>query len=144
MMNQEQIKGKIQQVKGIAQQEWSKLKDEDFQEGSMERLAGRITELYGITKAEAQKKLDELMDTLGDAVDGSSGNKVADSMHKMGDKISEYAEQGHKKLEEAADGIKHQSQEWYDYMDKCVKEKPLATLAIALGVGALIGSIISR
>lgn len=140
MMNQEQMKGKFQRLQGIAKQEWSKLKDEDFREGSMERLAGRITELYGITKEEAQKKLDQLMNNL----ESSTGGALSDNIHKMTDKISDYAEQGQKKLEEATEGIKHQSQEWYEYMDKCIKEKPLATLAVAVGVGALIGSMMGR
>lgn len=141
MMNEEQMKGKFKKLEGVAKQQWGKLTNEDFREGSVDRLVGRITELYGITKAEAQKKLDELMDSLEDTVDG---NSMKDNIHKLTDKLSDYADQGQKKLEEAGDEIKHKTQDWYEYMDKCVKEKPLATLAVALGVGALIGSMMSR
>ena len=141
MMNQEQIKGKLKQLEGIAKQQWSKLKDEDFREGSLDRIAGRITELYGITRAEAQKKLNELMDSLEDMGNGAS---KSGNVHKMADKLSHYAEQGQKELEEVADSIKNQSREWYEYMDKSIKEKPLTTLAVALGLGALLGSLIRR
>lgn len=144
MMNQEQVKGKFKQLEGLAKQEWSKLTDKDFQEGSIDRVIGRITELYGVTKAEAQSKLNEILSKIDEGTGRESGGGLGSNIHKMTDKISDYAEQGQKKLEEAADSIKHQSEEWYQYIDKSMKEKPLATLAIALGVGALLGSIISR
>lgn len=142
MMNQEQMKGKIQKLRGIAKQQWSKLTDEDFREGSIDYVVGRITELYGTTKEEAQKKIDELMK--GIEKSGDSGSNIADNIHKMADKLADAAEHGQQKLEEATDSIKHQTHEWYEYMDKCVKEKPLTTLAVALGLGALIGSMMGR
>ncbi|CAM4467954.1 MAG: hypothetical protein LEGION0398_MBIBDBAK_01022 [Legionellaceae bacterium] len=136
MMNQEQIQGKFKQLKGKAKQQWSRLTDEDFQEGSVDRLVGRITELYGITKAEAQKAMDDLMGNLEGGITGK--------VHKISDDLSGYVEQGQKKLEDVAHNIKEQSQEWYESIDKCMKEKPIASLAVALGVGALLGLLLSR
>lgn len=163
-MNQEQIKGEFEQLKGAAKQLWAGLKDEDFRDATEEKIIGRVTELYGISKAEVKSKLQEVCDKAKAASSSSNSGKgaVADTIHKATDKIneyavqgqkkvenltdavSEYAEQGQKKFDEAAHVAKEQGQELYNYAERYMKEKPVTTLLVALGIGALIGSIITR
>lgn len=61
-MNEEQLKGKWQQVKGVIQQKWSKLTDDDinFINGKKKELIGKLTERYGIAKEQAEKEIDNL------------------------------------------------------------------------------------
>lgn len=138
-INQEQIQGKFKQFTGLAKKEWAKLTDADFSKGTLEQVIGRVEELYGITKADAMAKAEQLMSSLEDKKE-----QAADGLHKAADKLAEYAEKGQKTFTEAAEGIKHQSEDWVNYMDKCVKEKPLTTLAVAVGIGAIIGSMIAK
>jgi len=60
-MNKDIFEGKWEQVKGQIQKNWGKLTadDIDMTEGDAKILAGVIQERYGITKAEAEKKIDE-------------------------------------------------------------------------------------
>lgn len=60
-MNWEQIKGKAEQLKGQAKQQWAELTDDDLQklEGKREEFVGRLTEVYGISKEEADKQVQE-------------------------------------------------------------------------------------
>jgi len=53
-MNWEQMKGELK-IK------WSKLSDDDLAriDGEREKLVGRVQELYGITKEEAERQIDE-------------------------------------------------------------------------------------
>ena len=61
-MNQDQAKGKWEQIKGRAKQVWGELTDDDFKkaEGSADRLYGVIQEKFGDTKEAIKAKLDKL------------------------------------------------------------------------------------
>ena len=61
-MNQDQVKGKWEQVKGRAKEAWGVLTDDDFKraEGSVEKLYGVIQEKVGDTKEAIRAKLDNL------------------------------------------------------------------------------------
>jgi uncharacterized protein YjbJ (UPF0337 family) len=59
-MNWDQIEGKWKQAKGSVKQKWGRLTDDDleFIAGKRDQLVGRIQERYGISKAEAQKEVE--------------------------------------------------------------------------------------
>jgi uncharacterized protein YjbJ (UPF0337 family) len=61
-MNQDQVQGKWEQIKGSAKKIWGELTDDDFQksEGSMDKLYGLIQEKFGDTKEAIQAKIDKL------------------------------------------------------------------------------------
>lgn len=61
-MNWEQIKGNWEQAKGEVKTRWGKLTDDDLTTiaGERDKLVGRLQELYGLTKDEAQRQVDEL------------------------------------------------------------------------------------
>jgi uncharacterized protein YjbJ (UPF0337 family) len=64
-MNWDQVKGKWKQFKGSAQKQWGKLTDDDFDklEGDRQKLVGKIQERYGIAKEEAEKQVDEWLNS---------------------------------------------------------------------------------
>jgi uncharacterized protein YjbJ (UPF0337 family) len=61
-MNWEQIRGKWDQMKGEIKAQWGKLTDDDLTQigGERDKLVGRLEELYGISKEEAERQVDEL------------------------------------------------------------------------------------
>jgi uncharacterized protein YjbJ (UPF0337 family) len=61
-VNWEQIKGNWEQAKGKVKTRWGKLTDDDLTTiaGERDKLTGRLQELYGLTKEEAQRQVDEL------------------------------------------------------------------------------------
>jgi uncharacterized protein YjbJ (UPF0337 family) len=61
-MNQDQAKGKWDQITGRAKEAWGVLTDDDFKraEGSIEKLYGVIQEKVGDTKEAIRTKLDHL------------------------------------------------------------------------------------
>ena len=61
-MNQDQAKGKWDQIKGRAKKAWGELTDDDFKraEGSVDKLYGVIQQRFGDTKEAIKNKLDEL------------------------------------------------------------------------------------
>lgn len=61
-MNQDQIEGRWEQIKGRAKKAWAELTDDDFKkaEGSLDKLYGVIQEKVGDTKEAVKAKLDKL------------------------------------------------------------------------------------
>lgn len=60
-MNEAQLKGKWEQVKGKIQQKWGKLTDDDleFIHGRKRELVGKLMERYGVAKERAERELDD-------------------------------------------------------------------------------------
>lgn len=58
-MNWDRIEGNWKQFKGSAKEQWGKLTDDqlDVINGQQEQMAGKIQEIYGITKQEAEKQI---------------------------------------------------------------------------------------
>jgi len=58
-MNWDQIEGNWKQLKGNAKEQWGKLTDDqlDVMAGQRSQMAGKIQELYGISKHEAEKQM---------------------------------------------------------------------------------------
>lgn len=61
-MNQDQAKGKWDQIKGSAKKVWGELTDDDILKanGSVDKLYGVIQEKFGDTKEAIKAKLDKL------------------------------------------------------------------------------------
>jgi len=61
-MNKEQVEGKWAQLIGKVQAKWGKLTHDDVTviAGRREQLQGKLKELYGISKEDAEKELAEM------------------------------------------------------------------------------------
>jgi uncharacterized protein YjbJ (UPF0337 family) len=81
-MNWDQIEGNWKQLTGIAKEQWGKLTDDHLEAmaGQRDRMAGKIQELYGISKSDAEKQLVEWHGQVLEKLN-SSGKPSADSTH---------------------------------------------------------------
>lgn len=61
-MNQDQVQGKWDEIKGKAKRIWGELTDDDFlkAEGSADKLYGIIQQRFGDGKEAIQRKLEDL------------------------------------------------------------------------------------
>jgi uncharacterized protein YjbJ (UPF0337 family) len=61
-MNQDQLNGKWEQIKGRAKKAWGELTDDDIQraEGSADKLYGIIQEKFGDAKETIKSRLDDI------------------------------------------------------------------------------------
>ena len=65
-MNWDRIEGNWKQIKGKVHEKWGKLTDDhlDVVAGKREQLAGKIQEVYGIGKDEANRQIDEFAESM--------------------------------------------------------------------------------
>ena len=79
-MNREQLQGQWGQLKGKVQEKWGKLTEEDLTEckGKGEQLIAKLVVRYGITKEEAEKKLDAFLGNFD-----AAGKEVQSVLHNI-------------------------------------------------------------
>lgn len=65
-MNNEQVSGKFDQLKGQIKSAWGKLTDDEIMtyNGKQEEFFGTVKEKYGIAKEAAQKQIASFTDTV--------------------------------------------------------------------------------
>ncbi len=66
LMNQNEISGKWNQLKGKVQQQWGKLTHDDLDriDGKKDELVGRIQERYGKTRSDADREVNQFFNSL--------------------------------------------------------------------------------
>ena len=59
-MNWDEIKGRWMEARGKVKEKWGRLTNDDLDviDGQREQLVGKIQEVYGKTKAEAEREAD--------------------------------------------------------------------------------------
>lgn len=77
-MNQDQVKGKFEQLSGKIKETWGRLTDNDIAlaNGKREQFLGKLQEVYGLTKEDAQKRF-EALEKACNCSSSSSSNKAA-------------------------------------------------------------------
>jgi uncharacterized protein YjbJ (UPF0337 family) len=60
-MNKDEIKGKLNELKGDFKQKWGELTDDDWKQisGSKDKLKGILQQKYGRTKEQAEQELND-------------------------------------------------------------------------------------
>ncbi len=64
-MNQDQVSGKFDQLKGKIKETWGRLSDDDIAlyNGKQDQFFGKLQEKYGLAKEEAENQLKEMEKT---------------------------------------------------------------------------------
>ena len=68
-MNWDRVQGNWKQLKGLVQQKWGKLTDDQITaiDGQREILAGKLQEAYGFGKDEAERQIRDLEESVREA-----------------------------------------------------------------------------
>lgn len=64
-MNQNILEGKWKQLRGTIREKWGELTDDDLDQiaGKRDKFAGILQERYGYTQMEAERQIDEFLET---------------------------------------------------------------------------------
>ena len=71
-MNWDQVTGQWKQMQGAIKEKWGKLTDDDLTQiaGKRDQFIGKVQERYGIAKEEAQRRVDDWMNSQAAATQG--------------------------------------------------------------------------
>ena len=100
-----------------------------------ERIKQATSNAVASTKETVERTADTVEEGLHRATD-----KAADAVHKASDKAAHVSERGREVYDETMD----RADAWLEQAREYVREKPVQSVAIALGAGWLLGRILRR
>jgi len=100
-----------------------------------ERIKQATSNAVASTKETVERAADHVEEGLHRATD-----KAADAVHKASDKAAHVSERGREVYDETMD----RADVWLEQARDYVREKPVQSVAIALGAGWLLGRILRR
>lgn len=137
-MDWSRVEGNWKQMKGRAKERWGKLTDDDLTTiaGRRDQLEGMIQERYGYAKGRAQKEIEDWYGTVISNVE-----EQIDSLRSAIQNLSSAVERIAK---EEFPHARARTAEALKDAEETVKRNPISALAIALGLGFLIGALTRR
>jgi len=107
--------------------------------GRIDQGAERIKQATSDTVASSKEKFDRAADRVEESLHKAT-DKAAHAANRATDKVSDAAERGREVYGKAKD----HADEWLDEIRDYVREKPVQSVAIAIGAGWLLGRILRR
>ena len=144
-MDWNQVEGNWKQVRGNVKKQWGKLTDDDLAaiDGRREVLEGRIQERYGYTKDRVRKEIEEWQRSFASQV-SRGGDELAahiesirDDIQSLTSTVSRIANQQLGRAQDKAIDAATQAEE-------AIRRNPTSAVAMALGVGFLLGVFTRR
>lgn len=105
----------------------------------IEERAERVKHATSDAVASAKEKFDHAADRVEDGLHRAT-DKAAGAATRASEKAGEYSERGREAYDEAMD----RADAWLEKARDYVREKPVQSVAIALGAGWLLGRILRR
>jgi uncharacterized protein YjbJ (UPF0337 family) len=137
-MDWTRVEGNWKQIKGSAKQRWGKLTDDDLTviDGRRDQLEGMIQERYGYAKGKARREIEDWY--------RSMESNVAEEIESLRSGIQSLASTVERIAKEQLPNVRARTTEALNEAEEAVKRNPLTALAIALGLGFLIGALTRR
>jgi len=137
-MDWAQVQGSWKQMKGRAKERWGKLTDDDLTviAGRRDQLEGMIQERYGYAKERARNEVEDWMRSIESALEEQIAS-LRSGIQTLSSTVERIAEEqfprARSKVEEALDDV-----------EEAFRRNPLVVIAVALGLGFLIGILTRR
>ena len=135
-MNWDRIAGNWYQAFGLVKEKWGRLSDDQLIEieGQKDRLVGKIQEMYGIARDEAEGQVEDWQRAMGRS---RSGNGWRDYTRRAPGAAAEVASQW---WDDTRRSLTHRT----DALSAALDERPLFVLGCAIGIGLVLGLMLRR
>jgi uncharacterized protein YjbJ (UPF0337 family) len=132
MVNVQVLQGQWNQVRGELKKRWAQLTDEDlrFSGGNIDQLIGRIQQRTG----EAREAIEEFLN--------ESTSRGAAAISNAAGQVGQYARYAGDQMREGYNRISDQFGRGYDYSQDMIRENPGRSIAMAFGMGIMLGVVV--
>jgi uncharacterized protein YjbJ (UPF0337 family) len=133
MVNQMEIKGRWNEVKGKLQERWGQLTNDDLSE-----FEGNANELVGVIQRKTGESREKIEDFLDEIVAGG-----ASTLEQVSETAREYARHASDRFQETYGQASEGVRAGYDEATEMVRRRPAESVAVAFGAGLIAGVIVS-
>lgn len=128
MMNQQEIQGNWNEIKGKLQRRWAQLTEDDLRafSGSVDELVGTIQRKTGESREAIEHYLSQLAEQGAD----------------MAEQARQYAQQARERVGQASAMVSEQFRTGLSSAEGMVRERPGQSLAAAFGAGIIAGLVV--
>jgi uncharacterized protein YjbJ (UPF0337 family) len=132
-MNWDQAAGNWKQLSGKIKARWGKLSEDHLAQidGRKDELIGKIQEIYGATKDEAERQIDDWVRGASEFDSDDDGVREHDGAGRQ--QAREWARRSRRGIEGGMDAVCEQ-----------VQAQPLTSLALAVGAGVILGFLLGK
>ena len=136
------ILGNWKQISGHAKKHWGKLTEDDLAKvnGNAEEFVGLLQEKYGIGKREAEKKINTFLEENKDEFENFL-SKARRAVQEFSESLSDNAQYVKDHAYRAKDQMTENFQDYSGQLEDCIVRAPIKSVAIAAGIGILIGAL---
>jgi uncharacterized protein YjbJ (UPF0337 family) len=132
MVNQLELQGRWNEVKGQIQRRWGQLTDEDLRglEGKADELVGTIQRKTGEARDKIENYLEELV------VEGSS------AFRRASESARQYATDAAGRFQEQYENVAEGIRSGYEEAAEMVRKRPAESAAVVFGAGLIVGVVL--
>ncbi|MCA8953647.1 MAG: DUF883 family protein [Planctomycetes bacterium] len=146
-MRFERLDSTLGELKSRIKEHWSKLTDADLQklEGRYSNLADVVAKRYSIAKNDAEEEVSQFSDEVGTTfreVAQHLGDAAVDAWRNGKHAVTDVVSRGSAKAGELWDSAKSEAGRLRNNTDEIIRERPLTSVLIAAGVGAVLGLLL--
>ncbi len=132
MISQESLKGNWNQIVGAVRHEFGQITGDD-----LSRVRGSVEELMGMIQEKTGRSREQIEAFLGDCC--RSGERA---WERASESASQVAGAANEALHDGYQRARQSAQQGYDQTVRTVSQRPLESLAVAVGVGLLAGLVV--
>jgi uncharacterized protein YjbJ (UPF0337 family) len=137
MINQQEIQGHWNSLRGKVKEKWGQLTDQDLQivGGNVDQVIGRIQQKTGAGREEIEKFLNTTMES-------PTAERVRQTVRDVSEKAQEGLEQVRQRAQDGYEQVRQRASEGYEQAGRVFEEHTTATVATVFGLGVLTGAAI--
>lgn len=136
MINQQEIQGNWNTLRGKVKQKWGQLTDQDLQivGGNVDQLIGRIQQKTGAAR-------EEIETFLSDTMSGPTAEKVRQVTRDVADRARDGLEQVRQRAQDGMEQVRDRASDGYEQANRMFEQHTAATAATVFGLGVLAGAV---
>jgi uncharacterized protein YjbJ (UPF0337 family) len=137
MINQQEIQGHWNSLRGKVKEKWGQLTDQDLQVvgGNIDQVIGRIQQKTGAAR-------EEIESFLNDTMEGPTGERIRQVAQDVSERAREGLETVRQRATDGYEQVRHRAQEGYQQAGQVFEQHTTATVATVFGLGVLTGAAI--
>lgn len=138
-INTQVLQGQWNQLRGQVKEKWGQLTDDDlaWQSGNADQLIGRIQQRTGEARDAIERFLNDLTSKSAGGV-----SQVAESAREYASHAGEYMQRAGDRFRQGYDQMGDMARARYDEAEDLVRHNPGQSVAVAFGVGMVVGVVV--